>query len=61
MSAARDGDADGVGIDDGPGRGRRGAERTCIVMRTAKSPAAMIRFVPSLALTPGGKLSRVNG
>ena len=54
MSAARDGDADSVGIDDGPGRGRRGAERTCIVMRTAKSPAAMIRFVlaPDGAVVP---------
>ncbi|GLS45972.1 RNA-binding protein [Methylobacterium brachythecii] len=41
-----------VELDPGPGRGRQGAERTCIVTREAKPPRKMIRFV----LSPEGQV-----
>ena len=48
MIAATDGETDlDPALDPGPGRGRQGVERTCIVTREAKAPAAMIRFVLS--------------
>lgn len=39
-------------LDAGLGRGRAGAERTCLVTRVAQSPAGMIRFV----LSPDGEV-----
>ncbi len=39
-------------LDAGPLRGRRGAERTCIVTRVVRPPASMIRFVR----TPDGSV-----
>jgi predicted RNA-binding protein YlxR (DUF448 family) len=41
-----------VELDPGPGRGRQGAERTCIVTREAKPPKKLIRFV----LAPDGSV-----
>lgn len=53
MSAQEEPAGAGPDLDRGPGRGREPV-RTCIVTRTAQSPAAMVRFVvgPDGAVVP---------